>query len=127
MQNETVSRAETFLQTFPINQIDQVSIPNFVAISGNLGGQVPLVDDVLTSQEQDICLTTSHDENCIEFDFQTDPISYVYLSYTYLALKPELVKGGFERNNTEEVRKEHKEESKKGKEAGEFQDEKEVE
>ena len=37
----------------------------FVAVSGNLGGKVPIVDDVLPSHEQEIYPTTSLDENCI--------------------------------------------------------------
>ena len=85
----------------------------FVALSGNLGGKVPLVDDVLSSREQEICPTTSLDENCIEFEFQTDRNYYVDLRQTYLALKLKLVKGrGYETYNTKEVKKEHKEEAK---------------
>ena len=37
----------------------------FVAVSSNLGGKVPVVDDVLLSHEQQIYLTTSLDENSI--------------------------------------------------------------
>ena len=44
----------------------------FVAVSGNLRGKVPVVDDVSSSHEQEIYATTSLDENCIEFQFQTD-------------------------------------------------------
>ena len=44
----------------------------FVAVSGNLGGEVPIVDDVLSSHEQENYPTTSLDEICIEFEFQTD-------------------------------------------------------
>ena len=44
----------------------------FVAVSGNLGGKLPVVDDVLSSHEQEIYPTTSLDENCIQFEFQTD-------------------------------------------------------
>ena len=40
-----------------------------VAVSGNLGGKVPFVDDVLSLHEQETYLTTSFDENCIEFEF----------------------------------------------------------
>ena len=54
----------------------------FVAVSGNLGGKVPVVDDVLSSHEHEINPTTSLDENCIEFEFQTDRIYYVDLSET---------------------------------------------
>ena len=85
----------------------------FVAVSGNLGGKVPVVDDVLSSHEQEIYPTTSLDENCIEFEFQTDPNYYVDLRETYLALKLKLVRGcGYETYNTKEVKKEHKEEAK---------------
>ena len=65
----------------------------FVALSGNLGGKVPVVDDVLSSHEQEIYLTTSLDENCIEFEIQTDRNYYVDLRQTYLALKFKLVTG----------------------------------
>ena len=41
----------------------------FVVVSGNLGGKVPVVEDVLSSHEQEIYLTTSLDENCIEVEF----------------------------------------------------------
>ena len=84
-----------------------------VAVSRNLGGKVPVVDDVLSSQEQEIYLTTSLDENCIVFEFQTDRNYYVDLGQTYLALKLKLVRGrGYETYNTKEVKKEHKEEAK---------------
>ena len=89
----------------------------FVAVSGNLGGKVPVVDDVLSSHEQEIYPTTSLDENCIEFEFQTDRNYYVDLRQTYLALKLKLVKGrGYETYKTKEVKKEHKEEAKVEKE-----------
>ena len=65
----------------------------FVAVSGNLGGKVPVVDDVLLSHEQEIYPTTSLDENCIEFDFHADRNYYVDLRRTYLALKQKLVRG----------------------------------
>ena len=44
----------------------------FVAVSENLVVKVPVVDDVLSSHEQEIHPATSFDENCIEFEFQTD-------------------------------------------------------
>ena len=65
----------------------------FVAVSGNLGGKVPIVDDVLSSHEQEIYPTTSLDENCIEFEFQTDQNCYVDLRQSFLALKHKFVKG----------------------------------
>ena len=85
----------------------------FVAVSGSLGGKVPLVDDVLSSHEQEIFPTTSIDENCIEFEFQTDRNYDVDLRQTYLALKLKLVSGrGYENYICKEVKKEHKEEAK---------------
>ena len=63
-----------------------------MAVSGNLGGKVPVVDNVLLSHEQEIYPTTSLDENCIEFEFQTDRNYYVDLRQTYLAVKLELVR-----------------------------------
>ena len=56
-----------------------------MAVPGNLGGKVPVVDDVLSSREQEIYPTTSLDENCIQFKFQTDRNHYVDLRQTYLA------------------------------------------
>ena len=85
----------------------------FVAVSGNLGGKVLVVDDVLSSHEQETYSTTSLDENCIEFEFQTDRNYYIDLRQTYLALKLKLVKGcGYETYKTKELKKEHKEEAK---------------
>ena len=68
--NNPVGREDTFLQTFLVDHVkQQFSVPTFVAMSGNLGGKVPIVDDVLSSHEQEIYPTTSLDENCIEFEF----------------------------------------------------------
>ena len=66
---------------------------HFVAVSGNLGGKVPIVDDVLSSHEQEIHPTTSLDEICREFESQTERIFYVDLRQTFLALKLKFVKG----------------------------------
>ena len=83
----------------------------FVAVSGNLGGKVPIVDDVLSSHEQEIYPTTSLDENCIEFEFQTDRNYYVDLRQSFLALKLKFVKGrGYDTYESKE-KKEHKDES----------------
>ena len=84
----------------------------FVAVSGNLGGKVPIVDDVLSSYEQEIYPTTSVDENCIEFEFQTDRNYYVDLRQPFLALKFNFVKGrGYDTYESKEKKKEHKDES----------------
>ena len=84
-----------------------------VALSGNLGGKDRVVDDVLSSHEQEIYPTTSLDENCLEFEFQTDRNYCIDLRQTYLALKLKLVRARcYETFNTKEVKKEHKEEAK---------------
>ena len=84
----------------------------FVAVSGNLGGKVPIVDHVLSSHEQKIYPTTSLDENCIEFEFQTDRNYYVHLRQSFLALKLKFVKGrGYDTYESKEKKKEHKDES----------------
>ena len=84
----------------------------FVAVSGNLGGKVPIVDDVLSSHEHEMYPTTSLDENCIEFDIQTDRNYYVDLRQSFLALKLKFVKGrGYDTYESKEGKKEHKDES----------------
>ena len=92
----------------------------FMAVSGNLRGKVPLVDDVLSSHEEEIYPTTSLDENCIECEFQVARKYYVDLRQAYLALKLKFVKGrGYEFYNTKENRKEHKKEAKADEETAE--------
>ena len=58
-----------------------------MTVSGNRGGKVPVVDDVLLSHEQEFYRTISLDENCLEFDFQTDRNFYIDFGQSYLALK----------------------------------------
>ena len=83
-----------------------------MAVSGNLGGKVPIVDDVLSSHEQEIYPTTSLDENCIEFESQTDRNYYVDLRPSFLALKLKFVKGrGYDTCEKKEKKKEHKDHS----------------
>ena len=84
-----------------------------VAVSGSLGGKVPVVDDVFSSHEQKISPTTSLDGKCKEFEFQTDWNHYVDLRQTYLALKLKFVKGrGYETHKTTEIKREHEKEAK---------------
>ena len=91
----------------------------FVAVSGNLGGKVTIVDNVLSSREQEIYPTTSLDGNCIEFEFQTDRNYYVDLRQSFLALKLKFVKGrGYDTYESKEKKKEHKDESVVFTEAG---------
>ena len=84
----------------------------FEAVSGSRGGKVPVVGDILLSDEHEICPTTSLDENCIDGGFRTDWNYYVHLRQTYWALKMKLVRGrGYETDNSKELKKEHKEEA----------------
>ena len=84
----------------------------FVAVSGNPGVKIPVVDNTFTSHEQQIYPTTSLHQNSIEFEFQTDRNVYVDLRQTYLALKIKLVKGrGFDTYKTTGKKKEHKEDN----------------
>ena len=81
----------------------------FVAVSGNIGGKVPIVDDVLSLHEQEIYPTTSLDENCIEFEFKTDRNFYVDLRQSFLALKLKFVKGrGYDTYESKEKKKSKK-------------------
>ena len=83
-----------------------------VAVSGNFGEKVPIVHDILSTHEQEIYPTTSLDENCIEFEFQTDRNFYVNLRQSFLALKLKFVKGrGYDTYDSKEKKKEHKDES----------------
>ena len=110
--NNPVGCEETFLQTFLVDHVKQFRYQPFVAVSGNLGGKVPIVDDVLSSHEQEIYRTTSLDENCIDFEFQRDRNYYVDLRQSFLALKLKFVKGlAYDTYESMEKKKEHKEES----------------
>ena len=81
----------------------------FVAVSGSVGGKVPVVDDVLSSHEQQTYPRTSLDENSIEFEFQTDRNNYTDLRQTYLSLVLKLVKHrGFD-SHKKEAKEEHNE------------------
>ena len=100
----------------------------FVAVSGNLGGKVPTVDDVRSSHEQEIYPTTSLDENSIEFEFQTDRNYHVDLRQSFLALKLKFVKGrGYDTYQSTGKKKEHKDESVVFTETGTDDDEEEEE
>ena len=80
----------------------------FVAVPGNPGLKAPVVDDLLSSHEQEYYPTTSRDENSIKFEFQTGRNVYVDSQQTNLALKIKLAKGrGFDMYKTTE-KKEHK-------------------
>ena len=83
-----------------------------MVVSGKLAGKVPIVDDVLSSPEQEIYPTTSLDENCIEFDCHKDRNLYVDLRQSFLALKLKVFKGrGYDIYDIKGKKKEHKDES----------------
>ena len=67
--------------------------PPFLAVSWSLRGKFPVVEDVLSSHEQEIYPITSLDETCGELEFQSDRNLYVDFRRTYLALKLKSVKG----------------------------------
>ena len=84
----------------------------FVTVSGSIGGKVPRIDIVLSSNEQENSPITSLHENCIKFESQTDRNYSVELRQTYLALKLKFVKDrGYGAYNGKEVKKDHKEET----------------
>ena len=97
-----------------------------MAVSGNLGGKVPIVDGVVSSHEQEIYPTTSLDENCIAFEFQTDRNYYVDLRQSFLAFKVKFVKGrGYDTYESKEKKKVHKDESVVFTETGDDEEEEE--
>ena len=99
---------------------------SFVVVSGSLGGKVPIVDDILSSHEQESYPTTSLDKNCLKFEFQTDRNYYVDLRQSFLALKLKFVKRrGYDTNDSKEKKKEHKDESVVFTETGNDEKEKE--
>ena len=100
----------------------------FVAVSGNIGGKLSNVADVLSSHEQEIYPTTSLDENCIEFEFLTEPKNYVDLRQSFLALKLKFVKRrGYDTYESQQKKKEHKDELVVFTETGTDDDEEEEE
>ena len=85
----------------------------FVAVSWNLGGNFPVVDDVSLSQEQETYCTTSTNENCMDFEFHMDRSSYIDMKQTHLAMKLKIFKGcSHETYYTKEIKMKHKEEAK---------------
>ena len=69
----------------------------FVAFSGNLGWKVPVIDNVLSYNEQEYYANTSHYEKCLEIKFEIDRNFYVDLRQAELPSNLKLVKGpGYE-------------------------------
>ena len=112
-----VGREETFSKKVSLIMSSNFRYQPFLAVFGNRGEKVPIVDDALTSHTQEVYPNASLDENCIEFEFQTDCNYYVELRQTYLALKLKIVKvRGYETYNTKRNTKKSKEEAKTGEE-----------
>ena len=79
-----------------------------MVVSANFGLKIPVIDDVLSYQEQENYPNTSVDANIIEFEFQTDRNFYVDLKKLCWVLKLKFVKNrGYETYNSEEVEKRH--------------------
>ena len=91
--NNPVGREETFLQTFLVDHVkQQFSVPTFCGSVWKSWRERPNCWRCSALAWQ-IYPTTSPDENCIEFEFQTDPNFYVDLRQSYLALKLKFVEG----------------------------------
>ena len=65
----------------------------FVAVSGNLGGKVRIINDVLSYREQDYHSSTLLHENCIEFEFESKRNYNVALRQSFLVLKLIFIRG----------------------------------
>ena len=112
IRSETVGHPQTFYWycKLKLTNLKNIRYQIFVAVSGNAGVKVPVVNDVLSSHEQEIDPTTSHNGNSIEFEFQPDRNVYLPLRQIYLALKTKLLKGrGFSTYKTTGKKKGHKE------------------
>ena len=111
--NKPVPHLVIFLQTFHVVHVKLISIPVFLAVSGNPGTKILIVVDVLSSHEPEIYRSTSIDGYCIEVEFLTDRNFYVDLREFHLALKLKIVRRcGYETYKSKEFKKEHKEEAK---------------
>ena len=106
LSNKPVGRADTYHKKFPINHVEHFLVTKFSGSLWKSCGKVPVVEVVLLSHEQEVHPTTFLDENCIEFEFQTDYKYYVDLRHTYLALKLKLTEClSYETYNTEKKKK----------------------
>ena len=79
------SRLDTLLSFLDYHVI-QLSVPNFVAASGNLVGKVPNVDDILWSKERHHP-NTSLVKTCIAFEFQTNRKCFVHLRQVFVGFE----------------------------------------
>ena len=69
--NQSVAKRHVY-KHFSLIMSSKFRYQAFVAVSETHGGKVPVVDDVLSSHEQEMYPTSSLDEKCLEFVFQTD-------------------------------------------------------
>ena len=84
-------------KNFSFRHVKYFQNQHFEAVSGTLGRKILVVGNVLSSHKQEIHLSTSHYENCIDFGFQLDWNCYVDLKRTYLDYKLKFVKScGYE-------------------------------
>ena len=90
--NQWVAKVAKSVQNFSVIMLKNFHYRLFVAVSGNQGGKVPVLDDVLLYHEREISLTISLDENCIEFEFEKYRNYYADLRKLYLTLNLKLVK-----------------------------------
>ena len=110
--NKPFSREESFYNHFSLFMSNSFRYQPFVAFSENLGGEVPVVDNVLFSHEHEKYPTTSLHENCKQFEFQTNRNYSFDLRQTNLALKLKFVMGpSYETCNTKQLRKVHEEDA----------------
>ena len=95
-----------------------------MAVSGNLGKKVPVIDDVLLHHEQEIYPTTSLKKNWIERVWFSNGSELLrWFETEVIGFETEIVKGrGYETYNSAEVKKEHKEEAKADEEAEQEQE-----
>ena len=100
-----------FYKHFSLIMSNNFRYQPFVAVFGNLGGKVPMIEGVLSSHEQETYTTTSLDKNCIEFEFQRDRNYYGDLRQSFFALKLKFVKGRRYDTYESKEKKEHKDES----------------
>ena len=92
-KHSSPSRRDIFSQHFSLIMSNNIfGYQPFVAVSGNLGGKVANVDDILSSHEQEYYPITSLDKNCKEFEFQTDREYYVDLTQSFFELELKFVK-----------------------------------
>ena len=108
-----------FYKHFSLFMSSTFRYQTFVAVFGNLAEKVPVADIVLSFYEPDIYPVTLLNENCIEFEFQTNGNYYVDLRHTYLALKLKFVKThGYETYKTKEVKKTQRKSKSRGANGG---------